>query len=225
MFRRIIISFVIIFLFSSCDNSFLTDRIPPPSRFYFCDINPNNSDVSYKERMNKYDVILGESPIPVYVMKISDFAPMFLSSVYFEKLSSNTILGGYFYGREGDGWPNDFIYINIDLSPELILGTYYHEIGHYYDRKNKCACLKDPVLSEASALKNELEMAWEHNTPLVLKSSVYVIILYALGETENITYRQASFLVMKEDIWRKSVKYLEENEATNSLLDIIKIQR
>lgn len=210
---------ILLFLLSSClpfANSTLIRIESNP--IVFSKIDPNNL------QFEKYDEILSSSPIPVYIINVSDFAFEFL--YYFlddgdpNVLRKSTIfdinmLGMYVHNHKVKGWPNEFIYINKALTPTQIMVVYGHEIGHYKCRKKHCICfhITNPLLKETHALLNELEFAWKHNFPEVMESSVRIMAAQILDEDTDLHNKMAVALVIDYEIWDKTIKYLIKLES------------
>ncbi len=185
----------------------------PSSYSFLSGIDLDIISLEYMMRMKKYQAILKESPIPVYVISTKDFATkIFLKMGDYpleKKIVDTNILGMYFYGQELDGYPNQFIFINKDLTPEQILVTFFHEIGHYYHQKEKCeGCATNVITREAHAFYNELLMGWSYDTPHALESSIRTMAMYAIGGGSSMAYKSAVFEVMRTDLWTQVMKYL-----------------
>jgi len=215
---RILLTLLLIIILSSCSN------VQPPSKqiifptdFSLLDsANPESED-SYLARMEKYDNILKASPIPIYLLSSEEFASEIFLKIGnrypLEKISRVNIMGMYFHGQKFEKWPNEFIFINKNLTPEQVIVTYFHEVGHYYHRINKCQeCIDNPIKREEHALYNELKMGWEHDAPKVLESSIRTMALYMTDKNSNISYRMATSEIMGTDLFRQTMKYLKEVE-------------
>jgi len=198
-----------ILLIGSCSTPEVAKVVSPPSEFSLLDnAHPDNGD-AYLSKMETYDTILKASPVPIYLLTSEEFA-----SELFLKISRNNILGLYFYGQTFEDYPSEFIFINNELTPEQIMVTYFHELGHYNHRKSKCiACVENPITREQHAIYNELKMGWEYDLPDVLESSVRTMAMYIVGKNSNISYRMATFEVMKTDLWKQTLAYLKSKEG------------
>lgn len=195
--------------------------------FSFEDIDPNNMDSSYRERMKKYDIIMGECPIPIYVITQKQFLLDYVMKIDFimsKRHPDTEFYGLYSFDVKVKGFPNEFIFINIDMAPEQILTTYFHEYGHYLHRKKNCVCfqINDIILKEKHALQNEFEMAWKYNLPEVMESSFRTMALFMLDDRMSMTYKIAIAELMKEKIWRKTLDYLIKIEAEREKLKKIR---
>jgi len=214
-FRTLIILIIIFLLYSLCSCS--NTKIPPsffaPKDSLSQSVDPNTVSSEYLARLEKYDKILALSPIPVYIISSEEFATrIFLkmnSDAHFEKIRKTNILGMYFYGSKLDDLPEEFIFINKSLTPEQIMVTYFHEIGHYYHRLNKCeGCLESSITRETHAIYNELKLGWEYDLPHVLESSIRTMAIYATHKDANMSYKMATFKVMETDLWKNTMSYL-----------------
>jgi len=185
--------------------------ISPPA-FSFLDIDPNNTDAEYISRMEKYNHIITICPIPIYIIEQKEILVEFWTEVQL-KPSSNGLLGMYVYGGKVEPWPSEFIFININLSPEEIMATFFHEYGHYTHRKNKCEGCNgfNLITKEKHALLNELKMGWEYKDSYILESSFRNIANYIISDY-SIIYKLASLECTKEDIWKKTIKHLIESK-------------
>ena len=206
----------LLLIFTSCQN---IEQSPTPffSEFSLMESADPESDNEYLERMERYDEILASSPIPVYIISETEFMEdIFMkadNNYPLEKISDVNILGSYFFGQTIKAWPDEFIFINKRLTPEQIMVTYFHEIGHYFHRKSGCQwCIDNPIIRESHAFYNELKMSWEYELPYVLESSVRTMALYAIDKKSNMTYKMAVFEVMKTDLWKQTMTFLKEQE-------------
>ncbi len=161
---------------------------------------------------NNYTQIIKESPISVYFLSHESVSFVFPDEIL--RLRGRTFLGLYFSEQERTGWPSEFIVINNKLTDEQIMVTFFHEIGHFYHKEDKCICQKDKILKEKHAFMNELEMGWELRDDDILESSIRTIAKYVLSKEED-TYQLAAFAVRKEDIWKKTIKHFIEKERKN----------
>jgi len=212
---KTLILLIIIFLLCSLCSCV---SVPPPSsslpKYSLSKlIDPNSVSVEYLERIAKYDKILASSPIDVFIISMEEFASKIFLKIntpnHIFKISDINILGMYFHGPIIDGFPKEFIFINKALTPEQIMVTYFHEIGHYYHLKDKCKdCMADPIVREAHAIYNELKMGWEHELPHVLESSIRTMGIYAVRKDADIIYKMATFKVMETDLWKQTMAYL-----------------
>jgi len=176
-------------------NSFDNEILKPPV-FSFLEIDPNNTDVNYTNRMTKYNDIIKKCPIPICIIDQKDLHSDF---VKLTGLADKNIrlLGLYVCGNDIKGWPEEFIFINRNQSPEKILSTYFHEYTHYIHRDINCYCwaFNETLIQEAHALTNELRLAFDYKLPEVLKSS-YASIWQCMIEPNTLrTYRIASLMV------------------------------
>jgi len=220
---KILLILLFISLLSSCSitTSPSSLTLAPPGYYLLDNADPEESN-EYLARMEKYDSILATSPIPIFIIDIEDFASEIFLKIGnrypLEKMSRINILGMYFYGNPLQNYPHEFIFINKSLTPEQMIVTYFHEIGHYYHRINKCQeCIDNPINREKHALYNELKMGWEYDVPLVLESSIRTMALYATDEKANTSYKMATFEVMKTDLWKQTMAYLISLEKGLSL--------
>lgn len=215
---QIIFALLIILFLPSCismQNSSSVKIIQPP-HFSCVEKDPNNID------SERYDELLAESPIPVFIMPFWKFADTFMLSVELIQTKTVTeeeaksgiqkinILGMYITGHKVEEWPEEFIFINSALDPNQIMATYAHEHGHYLHRKHRCICSfgSDPVLRETHALIAELEFGWKYDLREVLKASVTNMGIYFVSENSNIIYKLATARVMKSEIWKRTLLYL-----------------
>ncbi len=213
-FKFFFVLIIALLTLCSCSNV-KPSAIEQPIPYSFIErVDPNSISEEYANRLRKYDKILDESPIPIFVIDIRELASkIFLKigegPVLLKKVSDINILGMYFYGNAVDGFPEEFIFINKALTPEQIMVTYFHERGHHNHHTNKCKeCASNPVKAEFHAFYNELEMGWKHDVPHVLESSVRTMAMYVVVEDTSIIYKMAVFEVMKTDLWKKTMPYL-----------------
>lgn len=211
---KILIVLIIIFLLFSLCSCISTQFSSSSSKYSLLEfIDPNTVSSEYLARIANYDRILASSPIPVFIISIEEFASKIFLKIktpeLMFKISDINILGMYFHGKAVDGFPNEFIFINKALTPEQIMVTYFHEIGHYYHFKNKCeGCAADPIVGETHAIYNELKMGWEHELPHVLESAIRTMGIYAVRKDADIIYKMATFEVMKTNLWKQTMAYL-----------------
>lgn len=214
---KILLLCIILSLFSSCVSIRQSSIFYQPPTFSFVSLDPNSTDEAYVKRMEKYDRILATSPIPVYIMDMNDLAQEFLlqqttmdMEIVDIKLVDYNVYGVYFSGQKVNSWPKEFIFINKSLTPEAIIATYAHEIGHYEHKKNGCICmiLRDPVMMEEHAFLHELQVGWDYNDPIMLDTSVRIMASYVFGDSTNLYYKFAVFRVMKTNLWHSTMAYL-----------------
>jgi hypothetical protein len=188
--------------------------IAPPI-FSFASIDPNNTDEKYATRMIKYDQILNTSPIPVFVMNVGKLDPR-IPKRNGIKQDDKFLFGLYSHNEPIEGWPLDFIFINDKTTPEQMIVTYFHEVGHYHCTKKKCFCLKDTIMREQHAIIHELEMGWKYDCFLALESSIRMIGEYATSINEDLKmYHMASNNIIKTEIWKKTINHLIKMEKDN----------
>ena len=203
--------FILLLFVSSCiptNHSRITNEATSSS-FFVSTFSHNDLN-----RMIKYDEVLQNSPLPVFIINYKK-----LNANFFDKGKrpvDRFILGLYSNDIYVEGWPLEFIFINNALTPSQIMTTYFHELGHYYCYKNKCRCKNDKVLKEKHALLNELGKGWEYNMPKVLESSVRIMARYITSreETDKI-YRLAAIEVGKTSLWKKTINFLKKQEKEN----------
>ena len=216
---------IIIILLCSCNTP---QKFTPPTTQQFTFQQPSSYSflegidldaisLEYMMRMKKYTAILKTSPIPVYIINTKDFATkIFLKMGNYplkKKIVDTNMLGMYFYGQELDGYPNQFIFINKNLTPEQILVTFFHEAGHYHHQEEKCkGCATNAITREFHAFYNELLMGWSYDTPHVLESSIRTMAMYVIGGGSSMIYKSAVFEVMGTDLWTQVMKYLSVYE-------------
>ncbi len=215
---KLLIVLIVIFLLCSLCSCTSTQPISTQSASFpkyslLERIDPNTVSSEYLIRITNYDRILDSSPIPVFIISIEEFTskiflkiktprPMF-------KISDINILGMYFHGKVVDDLPEEFFFINSALTPEQIMVTYFHELGHYYHLKNKCkGCFADPIIRETHAIYNELKMGWQHELPHVLESAIRTMGIYAVRKDADMIYKMATFAVMETDLWKETMAYL-----------------
>lgn len=218
---RIFLLFILLSLLTSCASIDRSSILYKPPAFSFVLIDPNNFDEAYAQRMEKYDRILATSPIPVYIIDVDDLAQELKSQAILTieivdikiidiEFTEYSVYGTYFKNTGTKGWPSEFIFINKNLTPEDIIATYAHEIGHYEHNKNNCECFvkKDFIMIEEHAFLNELRVGLHYNDPEMLETSIRIMGSYTLGNGGNLYYKLAIFNVMKSDLWRTAIAYL-----------------
>lgn len=219
--KLLIVLIIIFLLFSLCScasTQFSSSSSPKYSLLELID--PNAVSSEYLVRIANYDRILASCPIPVFIISIEEFASKIFLKIktpdLLFKISDINILGMYFRGQIVDGFPEEFIFINKALTPEQIMVTYFHELGHYYHFKNKCeGCAADPIIRETHAIYSELKMGWEHELPHVLESAIRTMGIYAVRKDADMIYKMATFEVMSTDLWKHTMAYLISLEKRN----------
>lgn len=232
----ILLTTLLLFLFS-CTSLQKPVHVPifQPPAFSFVTVDANNTDKDYIERMEKYDLIMSKSPIPVYVMDVNTFSKYFpMKGIVIEikpedpndpnsveildiKVVEYNILGMFLYNQKNKEWPRSFIFINNSLTPEQIIATYAHEIGHYKHKEKGCVCMSGlfPIMSEEHAFLNELEVGWEYDDPEMLETAVRIMGTYAVEKGTSSTYKLAVFNVMQTELFKKTMAYLIILEGIN----------
>jgi len=167
----------------------------------------------YNARIQEYDKILRECPVPLFIMDLHVFLDEFFMSMTEDifTLRKGGILGMYVNGLHVKGWPEEFIFINKNMSSAHIMSTYFHEIKHYECISTKCICTKTTSLwlKEAHALEHEIEMSLKHDFPEVLRVSTLGVIKYMLDPDQPISYRFAAFRVHRRTMWTEAMEHLE----------------
>ena len=140
----------------------------------------NKWAINYDKKLKKYQLILKKSPIPII---ISSQTVLFNTSLIFKDIdwSNKRFLGLYFSNCKIDGLPKEFIFINGKISIDKKITAYFHELGHYYCYTTICYCFKreiknNDILSEAHALRHEIEESIKLNLPIVLSTALIGII-------------------------------------------------
>ena len=126
---------------------------------------------------HQQEEILRTCPIPLYIISIEEFATGYLSKTTYldnKKTNFNQLHGMFVRSNSIKGWPKNFIFINSSLKPNDLIGTYFHELGHYNCYKDKCFCMKSNTkfVQEAHAIMNELRLNVANDFPIAVFSQV-----------------------------------------------------
>ncbi len=211
---------VLMIIFISCNKQLINPRdaipqvIPPP--FSFLDIDPNNTNLEYINRMKQYDKIIQSSPVPVFIIKKDNLPKYLIASLQLELIKK--LFGLYVINSTDFAWPKEFIFINRESSPESILSTYFHEYQHYQCQITSCYCVMTSslpedeqiivrALREKHAIENELKVALEMKDDKLIKRVVLSITFFILYN-EDCTYKMASLSVVKGKYWGKAIIFL-----------------
>ena len=193
-------------------------NIPPPWSWNVKD--PNNITQNHIKRLEKYNDILKSSPIPIFIINQHDLPEElkpFIEMGFFEKLH-----GLYATKIENKIWPDEFIFINSDASPETIIVTFFHEYQHYKCKINNCYCVapnnlpKDEqivyaVLREKHAMENELRMSLNlKDSSLVLNS--YISTAHYILYSKNCIYKMAAICIIDGELWEQAGDFLSRLE-------------
>ncbi len=211
--------FLTIFLTTICDAglALIPLEVKSPPVFSFTEIDPNSIVLEYMARMERYDVIISSSPIPVFIMPQAALPNKFYPQ-------SKGIFGLYVDSHSNELWPEKFIFINSVYSAEQIITSYFHEIEHYVCSASNCICsnkdkvlmMDDSIISailrEKHAMVNELTMSWEAKDSKLIAQSLTTISRYIISENPNLIYKMAAISATKDPIWDKSYDYLKKLE-------------
>jgi len=125
---------------------------------------------------------------------------------------SKMSLGGhYVQGYKIKGWPNRHIFVKSYDNPHRIIGTYFHELGHYNCHSKRCERCKRKefkVNSEYHAMINELEMSIEHDLTIALVFSVNELRTTVDHHKSHKRYAVAGLAIYESTVWNKVETYL-----------------
>lgn len=177
------------------------------------------SDI-YNPRMEKYKNIIKEEKIcPVYVMNFDYFIFVFLKQYSLQKYPYQTniqnssvvnkLMGLYIPENSIEGWPNEFIFINKDMSSSSIMATFFHETQHAICKRTHCECTKSrsSCAAEAHAIEAEIRIAMKHDLPEVVITGIKDISIYA-QEDDLSSYKVAANHVMATPTYSRAVEYI-----------------
>jgi hypothetical protein len=171
----------------------------------------NEDKVKRKAVFEEYQKIADKCPIPVFVIDRYKFSRDFLEKVKSKNADPLTLpyLHGLYISAKSmplavrDDWPNEFIFVHDNGSPDFMIGILLHEIGHHLCHKNHCSCYDlggDEVYMEAHAIRYSLEMLMAHEFTEALVIIYHDVKVAATGDY-GIEDRDPARLVMKDEIW------------------------
>ena len=188
-------------LLSSCSSTGI-QRYTPNYKSQIVD--PNTSELHAE--------ILSSCPIPLFLISLEKLNNNYLSKIA-SKMNFQHLQGMYVPSSNLRDWPEEFIFLNKDLPPDVIISTYFHEIGHYICHKRFCICRFNIALGEYHANINEIQAGVAHNLP----SSVYTTlrdnlnVLFAV-DPKYIKYKKASHKLIQSKHWNNAILFLESSE-------------
>ena len=186
---------------------------------------PNITSSEYLNRIEKYNIVLRSSPIPIFLTDIENM-PAEVSNALANN-SFSKIYGLYVINSKNESMPKEYIFINIDLPIESIVTTYFHEYKHYQCFKKGCYCvsLKDTVmenekiilaiLREKHAIEYELLEALKSKDQHLIKDVFMSISNYILYD-KNPVYKMAALSVADSVEWIEAILFLANIEQGKS---------
>lgn len=216
---------IFILIISSC-NSHLTNpglkrKSPPPYSLLVKDLNSVTPE--YIKRMEKYNTILKSCPIPIFIMDINDLPEKLKPSLSSKPLKK--LYGLYIIDNIDGTWPDEFIFINKNNSPESIIITFFHESQHYQCRTNKCYCFVSPFsddekiiltsLKEKHSMENELRESLKLKDPHLIANTISSIANYILY-SQDCAYKMAATSIAGGELWNKSYAFLLNIQKENT---------
>lgn len=181
---------------------------------------PNNISPAYIKKIEEYNNILATSLIPVFIMEQNDLPEDLRTDLKIDLIGE--LYGLHVINNQNSTLPDEFIFINIDNSPETIITTFFHEYQHYQCRKTKCYCVRTnflppdeqlvlTILREKHAIEGALRRSLEtKNTDLILNSFLSTTH-FALYEV-NCIYKMAAISVASGDLWKEVIIFVSDLE-------------
>jgi hypothetical protein len=190
---------IVLLIATGCSNSSINSSLSI--------IGPNNIPPAYID-------ILESSPIPIYIMDQNDL-PVEIKLKTLGKLS-----GLYVINAKDETFPDEFIFINIDNSPETIVTTFFHEHQHYQCKKTNCRCTRSnsfpkdeqivfSILREKHALEGELRRSMNLKDPDLVKNVILSISNYILYG-KNCVYKMAAVCIYDKELWKEAVIFISD---------------
>ncbi len=172
---------------------------------------------SYTQQPEPYQNILNNSPVPVYVMDMETFSNDYLLETTYlndPNASFKKFHGMFVINNKVKDWPKSFIFINSSLTSDELIGTYFHELGHYACYKKRCPCIRDSDRSyiEYHAFINEskLSRANDFMIPLFIFMQETISHLNKKdSELNYIRYRSAAKKFRDSKHWDECIEYLK----------------
>jgi len=184
----LIISVIVLSVVSSCkpfDDKYQSPQTEATSTYHLKLSNGYRTSNDYpltEELADSYLAHLNSCPIPLKIRTYEEYKDQYLTKVVakydkYKKTSDfagENVSGQHVRGFPVDGWPNYFLFLEARPNPHEVMGTYFHELGHYECNTMKCPyCISHghKHVTELHAIVNELESTIEYNYPKVMKSS------------------------------------------------------
>ena len=246
--KKLFALLLVIVLLSSCTTQYIAPQEPCHNIKAY---SPNYSikitdpNLTSPDRLaSRYNEILCSSPIPVYVMPLSNFVSGFVSKItmknnLFDDLLSpslifniepieiksppivqTTLMGLYFKGRKIENWPSEFIYINPSRGPHEVIASFFHEIGHYECVQKRCFCISmNTEISEYHAMVSQIDKSIKNKTPLALFYSYLDFHVYLRHPDQNDPYSKASKMLYNSEHWIRMERYFKYYGITLKEMD------
>lgn len=169
---------------------------------------PNNIPPAYVD-------ILKSSLIPIFIMNQDDLSERIKTFIKLETLGK--ISGLYVTNTKDKIFPDEFIFINIDGSPETIVTTFFHEYQHYQCKITNCRCSRSnsfpkdeqivfSILREKHAMENELRESLKLKDSRLIKNALLSISNYILYGN-NCIYKMAAISIYDKKLWKEAGKF------------------
>ena len=177
-----------------------------------------NEDITEMlDRYKKYQEIVDNSPVPVIVMDRKEFKKNYLDKIdpkertYFGKDDFNGI---WIPRVKISGWPRQLIFIHDNKFPDYMIGTYFHEIGHYSCSRGLCSCLfeENGVLSEVHAHEHALIMLQMYGFDEALGLAIKSFEMTVLSDRASDMNKESIMQVFKRPMFENVMRYLVDKE-------------
>ena len=193
--------------------------------------NGYNTSTAYmmtKDTSSLYIKILNNCPIPLKIHTYEEYEKQYLYKVVkkyskfnnAQEFASKNVVGQHVRGWAVTGWPNYFLFVKARPNPHELMGTYFHEMGHYKCNTGKCSYCKShghKHIRELHAVINGLEEAMRYDLPEVVKSSFNKYEGW-LGTWEDYKnhekYGDAVLTIQSSELWTKIKTYSKEHNIS-----------
>lgn len=200
----------VLLIIVGCGSQAVKKTTPPP--FLLNELNI--------QRIEQYNAILNSSPIPVFLMDPNELPESLKVSIRINTLGK--LFGLYIRNNKEETLPNEFIFININYTPETVLITFFHEYQHYQCAKTNCYCMGSEylpkeeqiifsALREKHAMENELRQALKLKDYHLIQNAFISISNYILYSQEC-TYKLAAISVVGGGLWDEAAKIISKTE-------------
>lgn len=210
---------ILLLIFAGCSYHQLSKQeleVKSPPKFLFSIDDPNNLTPDILERINSYNTILSSYDIPIFIIKYEDLPEGLKKDVNLSTIGK--IYGLYITNTRDKTWPDKFIFINIDITPEEIITSIFHEYQHHLCNITQCYCSapntfpKDEqmiftILKEKHAMENEFKESLRLEDPVLLLTCIRSVSNYILLGT-NCTYKEASMSIYDGELWKEATDFL-----------------
>tara|TARA_Y100000310_G_scaffold345515_1_gene465861 strand:+ start:8908 stop:9621 length:714 start_codon:yes stop_codon:yes gene_type:complete len=228
-------SLILLFFFLlSCDSPQLYESYPTPDQEILSGYENyqfrGESTEAFQNRLTTYNNILKTSPVPLFLLPAAEFQETYIKRAKLTHFAKKELAGLYVTNNKVRGWPEAFIYIKQELTPEEIISSFFHELGHHYCHMIKCSCLlklrgeEGSVEAELHAMETEIREAIKLDRGEVLGISIVSLANHVHSKNEESIYKKAAIEMKDSKVFQDAIDYLSQ-KIQNEYVEIIIVER